>query len=1006
MDGGDGRDGDIERMMWALRGKTACHAGGTENLLLSHLLDTAAVAERVWEDFLARATRDLLDRTAGGPGRGRELLMWLGALHDLGKATPAWQGKHPSVAKAVREAGLSWHEPTVGRYGWSHQHAGAHLVKRFLAEARWPAEHVAWVWPLVAGHHGFFPLASAIKPPPPARGQAEGGGRWPEVQRALLRRVGELLGLERVERLVPSEVPSRALQLHLAGLVAMADQMASSPRYFKGVDDPAKVTLRGARERAATAWRELGRRRAWEDLPVPDDDVFERRYGEPPRPVQRLATEVARTMPAPGVLIVEAPMGEGKTRAGLLTAEIMAARFGFDGVFVGMPRWATADPLFREVKEWAQATGEGLGAQVALLHLWHNFAPEWTALHHATAAQRAAALGDCGERADAGRGDGRAGRARDGGGEEDGDRAEGDDGGQSPADFFFGTGRGLLCPFVVSSYDELLYAAARGNWASMRMAGLLGKVVVLDEVHATDVHGSQFLQEALRWLGQARVPVVLLSATLAAEQRRGLADAYLAGATGREEPGGEGFGSERSGSEAPGGEGLPGPAGCARVTAVHAPLDGEAAPGSPTVRICDSFLADRAYTVDVLPEDVATETGVEAADAALTARLAEELADGGRVLVIRDTRERAQSLYRSLRERFDPDEVVLLHEHMTARDRALRTDLCLRALSPRATGEGPHRLLVVATRVAEEAFDVDVDLLVTDPAPIDLLLQRIGRLHRDPRRVRPARLRAPRVLVTGMSTADAPEGTADGSPGPPGFLPACEERYGRHPLLMAAHLVLAAHGADGPWTLPRRIPDLVAAGYGDASGLPTAWRPAEEAARRQWRDVRRKRADQARRLLLSRRGGDEGGTLAGLHYVAAPVLRGGRGLSALVRGERPPSEAVVVVRDGGAYRTMEGMPLGTDGHVPPDRIDDLLTHTLELPAEYAPLHPAVLHPLPAWRKRKKERGERGKTAEVEPRLSIRRALVLDVRHRVVLQGRRLRYDAELGLVDEGAVGGP
>ncbi|MFD9881714.1 CRISPR-associated helicase Cas3' [Streptomyces alboflavus] len=990
VDGNSEVGGDIERMMWALRGKTADYAGGTENLLLSHLLDTAAVAERVWENFLARATRDVLDRTAGGPGRGRELLMWLGALHDLGKATPAWQGKYPSAAKAVRDAGLSWHEPTVGRYGWSHQHAGAHLVKRFLAEARWPVQHVAWVWPLIAGHHGFFPLASGIKPPPPARGQAEGRGRWPEVQRALLRRVGELLGLERVERLVPAEVPSRALQLHLAGLVAMADQMASSPRYFKGIDDPAKVTLRGARVRAATAWRELGLRRAWEDLPVPGDDAYERRYGEPPRPVQRLAVEVARTTPAPGMLIIEAPMGEGKTRAGLLTAEIMAARFGFDGVFVGMPRWATADPMFREVKEWAQATGEGLGSQVALLHLWHNFSPEWTALHHATAAQRAAALGSCGEHADAGRGDGRGGWERSGGGVEGGDDAEGDDGGQRPADFFFGTGRGLLCPFVVSSYDELLYAAARSNWASMRMAGLLGKVVVLDEVHATDVHGSQFLQEALRWLGQARVPVVLLSATLTAEHRRRLADAYLVGASGRE---------EAEGTD-PGGEAAPDPAGCVRVTVVHAPLDGETAPAPPSARGCDSFLTDRAYAVDVLPENA----DANASDATLTTHLAEELADGGRVLAIRDTRERAQSLYRSLRERFGPDEVVLLHEHMTARDRALRTDLCLRALSPRATGEGPHRLLVVATRVAEESFDVDVDLLVTDPAPIDLLLQRIGRLHRDPRRVRPARLRAPRVLVTGMSLAEAPEGTANGSAGPPGFLPACEQRYGRHPLVMAAHLVLAAaHGTDGPWMLPRRIPDLVAAGYGDASGLPSAWRTAEETARRQWRDVRRERADQARRLLLSRRGGDEGGTLAGLHYVAAPVLRGGRGLSALVRGERPPSEAVVVVREGGSYRTMSGMPLGDDGHVLPDRIDDLLTHTLELPAEYAPLHPPVLHPLPAWRKRK---GERGKGAEAEPRLTVRRALVLDGWHRVVLGGRRLRYDAELGLVDEGAVDGP
>ncbi|WP_229925935.1 CRISPR-associated endonuclease Cas3'' [Streptomyces longispororuber] len=962
------RDGALERQVWSLLGKTAEYAGGTENLLLSHMLDTAAVAERVWDGFLARATRDMLDRTAGGTGKGRGLLMWLAALHDLGKATPAWQGKYPSAAKRVREAGLTWHEPTVKRYPWAHERAGGFLLRRFLTEEGWPAEQVEWVWPLVAGHHGFFPLASSLGPHRASLRQAEGREQWPLVQRELLRRVSLLLGLDPVARLVPVEVPTRALQLHLAGLVAMADQMASSPGLV-GVDDPARVSLDGARKRAAGIWTALGLRRGWEGLAVPDVEVLERRYGEPLRPVQRLVAETARTMAAAGMLIVEAPMGEGKTRAGLLAAEILAARFGFDGVFVGMPRWSTADPMFREVRDWVEATEAGLGAHVALLHLWQNFAPEWTTLYHATEEERAAAIGDCGE-------------------EEPATQKE-FSGGQSPSGFYFGSGRGLLCPFVVSSADELLYAAARSNWASMRMAGLLGKVVVLDEVHATDVHGLPFLLEALRWLGQARVPVVLLSATLASGQRRQVADAYLAGATGRTE-----YESEP----------MPEPRGCARVTAVCVPPAAGAAPVT-SVQTCASFRPDRAYTVEVLPEDVSP-PGAEAADAAVVGRLAAELADGGCALVVRETTARAQALYRSLREQFGPDGVVLLHERMTARDRALRTDFCSRALSPRDGGGRPHRLVVVATRVAEESFDVDVDLLVTDPAPTDLLLQRVGRLHRDPGRVRPARLRTPRVLVTGMATDDTPPSGTGATSAPPRFQHDCERRHGRRPLLVAAHLVLSA--AEEPWVLPARIPDLVARAYDDSPDLPEAWSESAEAALREWRDVRDHRADQARRLLLSRRGTGEGGTLAGLHYVAAPVLRGGRGLSALVRGEQPAAEAVVVVQEGGAYRMLSGTPLGDDGAVPVELVDELLTHTIPLPAEYAPMEPVALRPLPAWRK-KREKGKKETEEErkVEHgRLRDRDALVLDARHRVVLAGRRLRYDAELGLVDEGAADEP
>ena len=67
---------------------------------------------------------------------------------------------------------------------------------------------------------------------------------------------------------------------------------------------------------------------------------------------------------------------------------------------------------------------------------------------------------------------------------------------------------------MVGTIDQLLFAATRTKHVMLRMAGLAGKVVVLDEVHAADVYMSQFLAECLRWLGQARVPVVLLSATL------------------------------------------------------------------------------------------------------------------------------------------------------------------------------------------------------------------------------------------------------------------------------------------------------------------------------------------------------------------------------------------------------------------------------------------------------------------------------------------------------------
>ncbi len=103
---------------------------------------------------------------------------------------------------------------------------------------------------------------------------------------------------------------------------------------------------------------------------------------------------------------------------------------------------------------------------------------------------------------------------------------------RAPAEWFLGPKRGLLTPFVVGTIDQLLFAATRTKHVMLRTAGLLGKVVVLDEVHAADVYMSQFLKEGLWWLARASVPVVLLSATLPPNQRREPVSAYLSGAAG------------------------------------------------------------------------------------------------------------------------------------------------------------------------------------------------------------------------------------------------------------------------------------------------------------------------------------------------------------------------------------------------------------------------------------------------------------------------------------------
>lgn len=943
-----GYDQVVMRQLGAFWGKSCQKAGGRTNLLLSHLLDTAAVAEQIWDHYLAPSTKRMLN--AISRGRGRLLFAWSCGVHDCGKATPAFQRVDAEGAAAVRRAGLSWDEPSVQRARWRHDKAGGTLLLRLLREAGWDKQQVDWLWPLIAGHHGTVPAKGALAGRL-ARGEPQGKGRdWARAQAAVVEVFTRLVGFADLADVQPEQVPGRAVQLQLSGLVVMADWIASDERHFPGVDDLADVSMQGARDRAVKAWGRLGLRGGWRRLDVAPTDVFERRFDQAPRPSQELVLEVARRMPGPGLLVVEAPMGEGKTKSALGAAEVLAARFGADGVFVGMPTQATSDPMFSQVRSWLKKIDPELAGQVALLHGKRMFNKEWQNLLDGSHADPDSFYGGVEE-------DDLCGMADSPFGDEKAER-------QAPAEWFLGRKRGLLSPFVVGTIDQLLFAATRTKHVMLRAAGLMGKVVVLDEVHAADVYMSQFLLEGLRWLGQARVPVVLLSATLPPAQRRAFVAAYLAGAASAET-----FDVAE----------LPTPPGYPSVTAACL-VDGQAV---YDVENAQQWRPDLKVKVTVLSEssdaDTSDEGGREGEEA-IAVLLQDRLVEGGCALVIRNTVPRAQRAFQVLRERFSDGEVRLLHGRMTAHDRAEGTEEALHLLGPPGKDEKrrPERLILVATQLAEQSFDVDADVLVTDLTTIDLLLQRLGRIHRHAGVARPSRVRRPEVIVTGF----APRGGAA-----PWILRASEGIYGRYLLMRTAAVVCAADG--GTWSVPGEVPGLVERVYGEAGDVvPPAWSTDEQQARREWMGRQQERARSAEPFLLTRAGEHTRATLDGLHYGAARGSLAEHRLEAVVRDGKRSVEVILVRQDQRGFRTLAGRWLGVNGEVlADDVVEDVLGATVRLPSSLTEAAERDREPLDGWRS--------------HPWLKRSRALILNDDTPATLDGHEVRYDAKLGLVVQG-----
>lgn len=278
--------------------------------------------------------------------------------------------------------------------------------------------------------------------------------------------------------------------------------------------------------------------------------------------------------------------------------------------------------------------------------------------------------------------------------------------------WLMGRKRALLGQLGVGTVDQAMQAAIRVRHHFVRAYGLAQSVVILDEIHAYDAYMEVILERLVEWLGALGSPLILLSATLPEERRAAFGRAYARGA---------GWGEV----SAPPTRISPGEAPYPLVTVVHREGAFERGCETPSSNLAVRLRhhASESPEKDVLP------------------RLIEAVAAGATVAWVRNTVTEAQEAWESARRLgFEP---LLFHARMRARDRQRVEEEVLREFGRNRTRRGR---LLIATQVVEQSLDLDFDGLVTDLCPIDLLLQRMGRLHRHERE-RPAGFETPEILV-------------------------------------------------------------------------------------------------------------------------------------------------------------------------------------------------------------------------------------------------------------------
>jgi len=666
--------------------------------LLDHMTDVAAC-------FLALAQcmsiRQSLEKTAGRELDESDLqrLAVLVFLHDVGKANAGFQSQRWRGPE--RPPGL-W--PTTpyghGPEGWELiagrvPNAERYVVGLPIAEmVVWGEASVCELLQASISHHGR-PLGES-----PGK---EVEHIWkPVVNKAgvvLYDPADTLMGMgDRLTSSYPlafaecrQPLPDQPAFVHLfAGLVQLADWLGSDTRdQFFPYTTPGEDRRQTAPERAMYAVRTIGLDvNDWRAELRAHPPTFSAAFGvRQARPMQLAAADLSLGR----VVVLEAETGSGKTEAALWRFIQLFEAGRVDSLYFALPTRVAASQLYKRVLELVR-------------RLWATSPPVVVRAlpgYEAADEQEKVSLPDFkvhwpDHPAD--------------------EKAHQRWVAESPKRF-------LAATIAVGTIDQALLGALKVRHAHMRHAMLTRSLLVVDEVHASDAYMTVLLEKLLQAQLKAGGQAMLLSATLGSSARTRFLNA--------------GYPKKQAPLTLASACAAPYPA-----ISFHQPSGIHLQPVAGNPQHKTVFW----QTLDAM--DDPKQISMLAAQAA---------AQGARVLVVRNTVPAAVATLKALEELalaqggdwlFKVNGVSTVHHSRYSRQDRPVLDQAVEAQLGKTRQDRKGRV-IVGTQTLEQSLDIDADLLITDLCPMDVLLQRLGRLHRHnrPEAERPEGYRQPRAWV-------------------------------------------------------------------------------------------------------------------------------------------------------------------------------------------------------------------------------------------------------------------
>lgn len=641
--------------------------------LYIHLHDTQKVSILLWEHWFSDSQKNIVINSIhnGDEDIAKKLIKFIGACHDLGKATPAFQIKKSFANSDDLDVILKENLEQAGFLGITNTHLPSinkshhSLASQYILFKYGVKEDVASI---VGAHHGkpvdtFTTIKNQAAYESNYYQEEKNTNpiykKWECVQKDILEWALNSSGFDNI-----SDLPeiNQVGQVILAGLLIMADWIASNTKYFPLFSIYEKIEC-NLDQRAVEGFTNWFNTEVWQaDYKFDYKENFKKRFDFYPNKHQEIFIETILNTNDSGIFIFEASMGMGKTEAALFGVELLVQKKGASGMFFALPTQATTNGIFPRVEKWltniVDDFDDNLGLRLVhgkaylnedFQRLAKNIDQDAIFNYHPSVVVN---------------------------------------------EWFSGRKSAILDDFIVGTVDQFLLLSLKQKHLFLRHLGFSKKAVVIDEVHAYDAYMSQYLYQALRWMGVYNLPVIILSATLPAEKREELVKEYLIG---------KGIAARKQKHE--------------KVIATDSYPLITYNEGS-VIKYEDKFEKSLKKKIQVIKED-------EDNLLKLVMRLYKH---GGNIGIIVNSVKKAQDLAKEIEIILGSDSFELIHSRFIDTDRIKKEGEILQKIGKNAIR--PARKIYIGTQVIEQSLDIDFDIMITELAPIDLIFQRIGRLQR------------------------------------------------------------------------------------------------------------------------------------------------------------------------------------------------------------------------------------------------------------------------------------